>query len=439
LDTRILAIDQVHVASRIFGGPVLIRCRPEEIERLLHILGPSDDVSLFGEPASLFEHRLRSALLRASADRDRLTGLFRKIRFLKEIEDGLETANPEARTTVIVFDIDHLKRINAEHGHTIGDQLLKDFAARLRLRAGSANICARYGGEEFGVVGPLGNDDALDLAHRVLVAARSCPVVGIDPPVSYTVSAGIATAADGAPEALMRDALTALYAAKGRGRDRVVAYADLCRDAMESNRDVDVELFEYSTRDLTEKVAESIARLGRDLFERLREQADADGLTRLYSRRYLDKRLPFELDQAARVGRPVTVALLDIDSFGLVNKVHGWPTGDQVLRTVADRIRSAVRAADWVARYGGEEISIVMSDTEMEMAAGVLERIRAIIADEPFATSQGEPLQVTVSIGAATWRGASETMTALFDRASDRLLEAKRTGKNRVVLGPTGE
>jgi diguanylate cyclase (GGDEF)-like protein len=113
---------------------------------------------------------------------------------------------------------------------------------------------------------------------------------------------------------------------------------------------VDVELFEYAARDLTEKAAETIARRGRRLFDRLRETADLDGLTSLYSRRYLDRRLAFELEQAGLRGRAVTVALLDVDDFGRVNKEHGWPTGDLVLMTVADRIRKHVRPTDWVAR-----------------------------------------------------------------------------------------
>jgi diguanylate cyclase (GGDEF)-like protein len=79
-------------------------------------------------------------------------------------------------------------------------------------------------------------------------------------------------------------------------------------------------------------------------------------LTGLANRRYLDRRLPFEIQQARERGRPLSVGLLDVDHFGGANKDHGWPSGDKILDDTAARIRDALRASDWAARYGGEEI-----------------------------------------------------------------------------------
>ena len=181
---------------------------------------------------------------------------------------------------------------------------------------------------------------------------------------------------------------------------------------------------------ITERVVDSITYRGRRLFQEIRERADVDALTGLYSRRYLEERLPKEIDSDTTI----TIALLDIDFFGMVNKTHGWPTGDKVLAQVADRIMRCIRTGDWVARYGGEEITIVMRQLGAAHAEGVLERIRRAIAEEPFFTTAGkDPFTVTASIGAAE-RRAREPLPSLMERVSEQLLLAKSGGRNRVHL-----
>jgi two-component system cell cycle response regulator len=230
---------------------------------------------------------------------------------------------------------------------------------------------------------------------------------------------------------LLRHADGALYAAKARGRDRIVEHSDREREVRERDGDLEVEGFEEMTRVLAERVADVITERGRRVFQGLREQADLDALTGLAARRYLDRRLPFELERARDRGRPLSVGLLDIDNFGLVNKAHGWPTGDKVLAAAAARIRDALRASDWAARYGGEEICIVLEGVDGEAARAVLERVRAAVAGKPFATTQDEPLAITVSIGCVEL-GPDETAAQLLERASTRLLLAKRDGRDRV-------
>jgi diguanylate cyclase (GGDEF)-like protein len=216
------------------------------------------------------------------------------------------------------------------------------------------------------------------------------------------------------------------------GRNCVIHSDEIARRAREQDRDPALESFENRTRVIAQRIAEVIAQRGRKLFGELKEQADIDALTGLFSRRYLDRPLPFELEVSTEQEAPLTVALLDIDHFGSVNKTHGWPTGDAVLREVAARIRSNTRAEDWAARYGGEEICIVMHGTPIEAARPVLERVRSAVASEPFDTTRGQGIGITVSGGAAE-RDGDESLAALMERVSRNLLQAKQEGRNRIV------
>jgi len=434
VDTRAVPAGGLGAALVGVRAVAVVRCADDEIAAVLAAVRAGDDVSVRGEPPALVAHRIRAAALRAFPDRDGLTGLPTRPRFQAELVAALAAACPSRPAALILFDLDHLKRINDSHGHDAGDRVLAAFGQRLRALAPAGAVVARIGGEELAIVAALGADDATALAEAVLSDLRTQPLAGH----ACTASAGVAVRdRPDDPAALLRDVDGAVYAAKARGRDQVVRHAELARAAADAHRDLAVEAFEASARMLAEKVADTIARRGRRLFEQLREEADVDVLTRLYNRRYLDRRLPVELDQAVRAGRPLTIALLDLDAFGLVNKQFGWPAGDRVLTDVAARIRKNVRATDWVARYGGEEICIVMADTDAAQAAAVLERIRAAIASQPFALDAGRWLDMTVSGGAASRpdaRADDDTLQALLERASSRLLEAKRCGKNRIVL-----
>ncbi|HEY4058596.1 MAG TPA: GGDEF domain-containing protein, partial [Kofleriaceae bacterium] len=194
---------------------------------------------------------------------------------------------------------------------------------------------------------------------------------------------------------------------------------------------VELDGFEDLTRVLADRVADVISWRGRRVFQGLRDQADIDALTGLASRRCLDRRLPFEIEQARLRDHPLSVGLLDVDLFGRVNKEHGWPTGDRVLADTAARVRDALRASDWAARYGGEEICIVIDGAGLDSARVVLERVRAAVGSRPFQTTQGDELAITVSIGCAELL-PDDTLASIVERASTQLLVAKRDGRDRV-------
>jgi two-component system cell cycle response regulator len=172
----------------------------------------------------------------------------------------------------------------------------------------------------------------------------------------------------------------------------------------------------------------------RSAYQRSVSLATTDSLTGLYNRRYLESYLASLVDGPSAGDKPLSVAMIDIDHFKPVNDTHGHDVGDDVLREVSDRLRRVIRASDLVARFGGEEFVIVMPDTDIELAETVSKRLRAEIADTPFAIDQLEAgLNVTVSIGVAAIGSPGETPVAMLKRADEALYEAKRGGRNKVI------
>ena len=177
-------------------------------------------------------------------------------------------------------------------------------------------------------------------------------------------------------------------------------------------------------------VALENARLHR-LVER---QALVDGLTGLANRRQADEALASEVARTERLGGPVGLILADVDDFKAVNDRYGHPTGDIVLRDLADALRENVREIDTAARWGGEEFAVILPGTDLEGAAQVAERIRGALADRVILSVDGVPLQVTASFGVAT-SNASTTVQQLVEAADEALYRAKRAGKDRVYAG----
>lgn len=194
--------------------------------------------------------------------------------------------------------------------------------------------------------------------------------------------------------------------------------------------------------DPNELLARSLTQIRRKRYnERLRasvqetiELAVTDGLTGLNNRRYLDNHLKILLQRAAARGRPLSICITDIDRFKSINDTYGHDAGDDVLREIANRIRSTVRGADLACRYGGEEFVVVMPDTDMAMAVPIAERLRSVIEATPFRLKQsGVDLTVTASLGLASVAENTHTPEFLLKSADRALYEAKSTGRNRVV------
>jgi diguanylate cyclase (GGDEF)-like protein len=155
-----------------------------------------------------------------------------------------------------------------------------------------------------------------------------------------------------------------------------------------------------------------------------------DGLTGIHNKRYLVEQLDRELSRATRHGRPLSMVICDIDHFKLVNDEFGHLAGDYVLKEVAQLAKSRIRPDDVIARYGGEEIAIIVPETDLAGGVRIAEQLRAMIDDETF-VFEDEYIDVTISCGVAQlqpgWRAYE------FVRAADmQLYEAKRAGRNCV-------
>jgi two-component system, cell cycle response regulator len=163
------------------------------------------------------------------------------------------------------------------------------------------------------------------------------------------------------------------------------------------------------------------------------ELALTDPLTGLHNRRYLDSHLRSLAARAAASGKPVALLIFDIGHFKAINDRWGHEAGDDVLVAFAERLKLGLRGIDLAARLGGEEFVVVMPETDGAYAAIIAERLRRDVETKPFATRSGQALSVTVSIGVAELRGASDSVDALLRRADEALYSAKRDGRNRVV------
>ena len=178
-------------------------------------------------------------------------------------------------------------------------------------------------------------------------------------------------------------------------------------------------------------VALDNARLHR-LVER---QAMVDSLTGLANRRSLEETLRLELARAARFGDTVSVVLADLDKFKAVNDRFGHAAGDEVLKAFADALRETVRESDVAGRWGGEEFALVLSGTDAEGGARLAERARASFESMAVEMPDGTMLQVTASFGVASFP-ESHQFGDLLAAADSALYEAKREGRNRVVVAP---
>jgi two-component system cell cycle response regulator len=164
------------------------------------------------------------------------------------------------------------------------------------------------------------------------------------------------------------------------------------------------------------------------------ELAVTDQLTGLHNRRYMTGQLDSLTKRAAMGGEPVAALLIDIDHFKKINDTFGHDVGDEVLREFALRLASNVRAIDLPCRYGGEEFTVIMPETQLADAMRIAERIRMHVAGSPFRVAQGkELLTVTISIGVSASLGETDTPEALLKRADEGVYEAKASGRNAVV------
>jgi two-component system, cell cycle response regulator len=169
--------------------------------------------------------------------------------------------------------------------------------------------------------------------------------------------------------------------------------------------------------------------------ERLEALAHTDPLTQLLNRRALTVRLVAELERVRRYNAPLTVLMIDVDHFKLVNDTYGHIAGDLVLEELGLTLQRAARSVDTVARYGGEEFVVALPETGEQGAMSFAERLRTKVEWNSFSIGKGQTIRVTVSVGLATFEGVRvETAEDLLDAADKALYRAKQSGRNVVAI-----
>jgi len=178
---------------------------------------------------------------------------------------------------------------------------------------------------------------------------------------------------------------------------------------------------------LRDELLEQARRLEISLFE--------DSLTGLYNRRFVMTQLGALISGARRHGRPLSVAMIDVDRFKSFNDRYGHAMGDRVLPAVAAALPDRMRAEDYLGRLGGEEFLALLPDTDEDAAGPMAERLRTTV-DAVRVPTSGGMLSVTVSLGWATWE-ADEDVDSLVHRADEALYRAKQAGRDRVRAAAT--
>lgn len=189
-------------------------------------------------------------------------------------------------------------------------------------------------------------------------------------------------------------------------------------------------------RSTKEQAREETQRLEKLVKERTLEielLSKTDVLTGLWNRGYLEEMLDMEFKRARRYNHNISILMVDLDHFKHVNDTYGHMAGDEVLRITSKQIQECVRETDFVGRYGGEEIVIILPETSLETAETLGNKIRQAIAAEPV-KFEGHIIAVTASIGASSLRAEHQEYQDVFSEADEALYISKEQGRNRVTI-----
>jgi diguanylate cyclase len=188
-------------------------------------------------------------------------------------------------------------------------------------------------------------------------------------------------------------------------------------------------IMSYFVFKYTEYINESIG-----LFKKFKNEATLDFLTGLNNVRQFDKIFNIVAQQAIRNEENLSLIFLDIDFFKRINDTYGHSCGDIILKDLADILRTTCRVYDIVSRNGGEEFSVLLSNSQVYSAMEIAERIRKAVETNKFYISNKAFINITISIGVSTYPSVTQNLDELSEHADNALYKAKRTGRNKVVL-----
>lgn len=204
----------------------------------------------------------------------------------------------------------------------------------------------------------------------------------------------------------------------------------------DTNEETDLAAMEGGAVDFLEKIDLTARMLERAVryalkmavvLGRLREQAAHDELTGTPNRREFDRRLLEEWQRSGRFQRPLSLVMMDLDRFKVINDTHGHPAGDEVLRHVARLLAGQIRQVDCLGRYGGDEFALLLVETDRASAEAAAARLRSLVAATPcHLTTNGLVIAVGISVGVAAWPDDADKISALVAAADADLYAAKR-------------
>jgi two-component system cell cycle response regulator len=172
----------------------------------------------------------------------------------------------------------------------------------------------------------------------------------------------------------------------------------------------------------------------RESQKKYQELSITDGLTNLFNSRHFYSQLKREIERSNRYQHPLTLLMLDVDDFKQFNDTFGHLEGDKVLIGLANVIQNSIRRIDSAYRYGGEEFTVILPETDGERGLHVAERIRSEFKKEVFSPAKGTTVHVSVSIGIAQYI-SEEVLKEFIKRADINMYKAKRLGKDQVLFG----
>ena len=226
------------------------------------------------------------------------------------------------------------------------------------------------------------------------------------------------------------------YVGRVEGADDVVSLKNIVEELMVDTRSMQVDMLRYrdemaEARRQAESAETRVRKLEVEL-EQVSEQVSQDQLTGALNRRGLEDAMQREMARAERSGRPLSVAVLDLDNFKRLNDTYGHQAGDEALIHLIGVVRKTLRPTDIVARYGGEEFIILFSETQLEQAVATTKRLQRELTKRYF-LHNNERLLITFSAGVAQLK-PGDTQEIVFARADKAMYQAKLQGRNRVVV-----
>lgn len=371
--------------------PTLIVCPHADQEAsLLALIRRCDDVVRSLNPASLLLQRLRRLQLGADATAlpaaQATPACLSRGAWCERLLQRLHEAPGPSCSAAMLVDLDHMAELNERHGHALGDLAIVHAGQLLQQGLAPEDCLGRFGDDQFALLISRYDADSLQQDMLALLDTLQHQPLPAEPggqnrwwrkadapsePVRISASAGLSWLRPGRSfNQVLAQADQALLAAKRQGRARLVVHEP--EPALDEAQ------------------------------QALRRQADRDPLTGLFNRPYLEARLARECELARRRQQPLGLALLDVAGLRDINAQLGYATGDRVLQELATRVQLGLRLVDWVGRYKGGCLALVMADTDDTGAARVLERLQQQLSSHPFSAPDQRPVSVAVRLAAVS-------------------------------------